>query len=135
MKDERAAEHLQQAEWHLREALKRCRQIDMVDYEADLLLSWAHLHHAKGEQQQARACAAEALAIADRSDFRVLRADVHTLLAHLELQDGNSSGATQHAEAAYLDASCDGHPSCYKVALDEARCLSGRVRTPGGDII
>jgi tetratricopeptide (TPR) repeat protein/DNA-binding XRE family transcriptional regulator len=119
--DERAADHLQQAEWHLREALKRCRQIDMVDYEADLLLSWAHLHHARGEKQQARACATEALAIVNRSDFRVLRADVHNALALLELGDGNNRGAILHAEAALLDAACDGQAYCYKVAQDEAR--------------
>ena len=123
MRDERAAEHLQQAEWHLREALHRCRQIDMVDYEADLLLAWAHLHYAKGEKQLSRACATEALAITNRSDFRVLRADVHNALTLLELADGNRRGAIHHAEAALLDAACDGHPYCYKVAQDEARRL------------
>jgi tetratricopeptide (TPR) repeat protein len=122
-KDERAADQLQQAEWHLREALKRCRQIDMVDYEADLLLSWAHLHHSRGEKRRARACAMEALAIANRSDFRVLRADVHNALALLELGDGNRRGAIRHAEAALLDATCDGHAYCYRVAQDEARRL------------
>ncbi len=119
----RTEEHLQQAEWHLKEALKRCRQIDMVDYEADLLLSWAHLHDAKGEKQLARASAMEALAISNRSDFRVLRADVHNFLALLEFEDGNRKEATRHAEAALLDASCDGHSFCYQVALDEARRL------------
>jgi transcriptional regulator with XRE-family HTH domain len=128
IKDERAADQLQQAEWHLREALKRCRQIDMVDYEADLLLSWAHLHHARGEKRRARACAMEALAIANRSDFRVLRADVHNALALLELGDGNRRGAIHHAEAALLDAACDGHAYCYKIAQDEARHLLNQAQ-------
>jgi transcriptional regulator with XRE-family HTH domain/tetratricopeptide (TPR) repeat protein len=128
MQGERAAEDLQQAEWHLREALKRCRQIDMVDYEADLLLAWAHLHHAKGEKQQARACTMEALAIANRSDFRVLRADVHNFLALLELEADNRRGAISHAESALCDAMCDGHPYCYKIAQDEARHLLNRAK-------
>lgn len=128
IQDERAADYLQQAEWHLREALKRCRQIDMVDYEADLLLSWAHLHHVRGEKKRARACATEALAIANRSDFRVLRADVHNALAFLELGDGNRSGAILHAEAALLDAACDGQAYCYKVAQDEAKRLLNQAK-------
>ena len=123
MQRERSAEDLQQAEWHLREALHRCRHIDMVDYEADLLLAWAHLHQAKGERQQARACTIEALAIVNRSDFRVLRADVHNFLALLELEADNRAGVISHAERALHDAMCDGQPYCYKIAQDEARRL------------
>jgi tetratricopeptide (TPR) repeat protein/transcriptional regulator with XRE-family HTH domain len=121
VENERAEDCLRQAEWHLREALTRCRHIDMVDYEADLLLAWVHLHSARGEQQQARACAAEALAIVNRADFRVLRADIHNAFAGLELEDGNEREAIRHAEAALVDSTCDGEAYCYKVAQDEAR--------------
>jgi tetratricopeptide (TPR) repeat protein len=121
VENERAEDCLRQAEWHLREALTRCRHIDMVDYEADLLLAWVHLHHARDEQQQARACATEALAIVNRADFRVLRADVHNAFAVLELEDGNEREAIRHAEVALVDATCDGEAYCYKLAQDEAR--------------
>lgn len=100
----------------------------MVDYEADLLLAWARLHHAKGEKQEAQACTMEALAIVNRSDFRVLRADVHNFLALLELEADNRRGAISHTETALHDAACDGHPYCYKIAQDEARHLLYRAK-------
>lgn len=121
--DERTSEILREAELHLSEALQRCRRIDMVDYEADLLLAWARLHHAQGARQQAKASATEALVIANRSDFRALRADIHNLLARLELEDGDHSAALNDARAALNDALCDGPPYCYKPALEEAKQL------------
>ena len=124
---QRAAALLQEAELHLREALQRCRRIDMVDYEADLLLAWARLHHARGEKQRAKECATEALAITNRSDFRVLRADIYNLLARLEWEDGNWRGMIGLAEAAVSDAICDGHPFCYTPASEEAKQLLHEV--------
>jgi tetratricopeptide (TPR) repeat protein/transcriptional regulator with XRE-family HTH domain len=121
VENERAEDYLQQAEWHLREALTRCRHIDMVDYEADLLLAWVHLHHLRGEQQQAQSCVTEALAIVNRADFRVLRADIHNAFAVLELEDDHKREAVQHAEAALVDATCDSESYCYKKAQNEAR--------------
>jgi len=119
----RASEILQQAELHLSVALQRCRSIDMVDYEADLLLAWARLHHAKGNNHQAKEYASEALVIANRSDFRVLRADIYNLLAGLEWKDGNRESAINYSRTALNDALCDGPPFCYKSALEEAKHL------------
>jgi tetratricopeptide (TPR) repeat protein/transcriptional regulator with XRE-family HTH domain len=121
--NERTSEILREAELHLSEALQRCRRIDMVDYEADLLLAWARLHHAQGARQQAKADVTEALVIANRSDFRTLRADISNLLARLELEDGDHIAASNDARAALNDALCDGPPYCYKPALEEAKHL------------
>jgi tetratricopeptide (TPR) repeat protein/transcriptional regulator with XRE-family HTH domain len=125
--EERSTELLQEAEQHLREALHRCRQINMVDYEADLLLAWARLHHARGDKRRAKASATEALAITNRSGFRVLRADVYNLLARLALEGGNPTEAVNRAQAALHDASCDGPPYCYKPALEEAKRLLDEI--------
>ena len=105
------------------DALHRCRRIDMVDYEADLLLARARLHHTKGERQQAKEDAIEALVIANRSDFRVLRADISNLLARLDWEDGDYIAAIDFARSALNDALCDGPPYCYKPALAEAKHL------------
>jgi tetratricopeptide (TPR) repeat protein/transcriptional regulator with XRE-family HTH domain len=119
----RISEMLQEAELHVSKALQRCRQINMVDYEADLLLAYARLYHLKGEKLRAKEYATEALAIANRSGFRVLRADISNLLARLELDNGNKEEARSYAQSAYHDASCDRPPFCYKSALSEAKRL------------
>lgn len=114
----RSRELLQKAELHVKKALQRCRQINMVDYEADLLLASARLCHLKGERCLAKEYAAEAFAIANRSNFRLLRADISNLLARLELENGNEEDAKGYAQSAYHDAICDGSPYCYKPALE-----------------
>jgi tetratricopeptide (TPR) repeat protein len=120
---EQGSDMLQEAELQLSDALDRCRRIDMVDYEADLLLACARLHHAKGERQLAKEEASEALVIANRSDFRMLRADIYNVLAWLAWEDGDHTTATGFARSALQDALCDGPPYCYKPALEEAKHL------------
>ena len=127
-KDERITGNLQEAELHLQEALDRCRRINMVDYEADLLLAWARLHHAKGDRHLAKVYAIEALAITNRSDFCLLRADVNNLFAQLEMDDGNWQEAKDHAQAALADAICDGSPYCYMPALVKAERLLDQIK-------
>ncbi|MBV8694709.1 MAG: hypothetical protein JO183_04380 [Ktedonobacteraceae bacterium] len=132
--EERTTELLEEAERHLSEALRRCRQINMVDYEADLLLACARLHYAKGDNQEAKTSAMEALAITTRSTFRVLRADVYNLLGQLELEDGNWKNAMSYAQAALRDAACDGPLYCYKPALEEAKHLLERADRIGVEL-
>jgi transcriptional regulator with XRE-family HTH domain/tetratricopeptide (TPR) repeat protein len=127
-KDEQITGNLQEAELHLQEALDRCRRINMVDYEADLLLAWARLHHAKGDRHLAKVHAIEALAITNRSDFCLLRADVNNLFAQLEMDDGNWQEAKDHAQAALADAICDGSPYCYMPALVKAERLLDQIK-------
>jgi len=116
-------EALAKAEAHLTKAIDRCRRINMVDLEPDILLAWARWHRAKGDGQQAQEHAEEALAIADRCEYRLVQADAHNLLARLALDAGEQPAARQHAEIARERALCDGPPHCYKPALDEAEGL------------
>jgi len=111
---------LWEAEQHLTEALTRCRRINLVETEPDILLAWAHWHHVSGESTQARECADEALRIADRCEYRLKQADAHNFLARLDMEAGDPKSALKHAEIARERAWCDGPPYCYKPALEEA---------------
>jgi tetratricopeptide (TPR) repeat protein len=122
---------LAEAEDHLTQALTRCRRINMVDHQPDILLAWARWHHARGNQDQARRDAEEALTIADRCEYRLAQADIHNFLARLALEAGDREAPRQHAQIARERASCDGPPHCYKPALEEAeRLLAEAERLP-----
>jgi hypothetical protein len=112
-----------EAETHLREALTRCRRLNMSDFEPDILLAWARWHRAASHGQDARKHAEEALTIADRCEYRLAQADAHNLLARLAFDAGDCAEARRHAEIAKERAWCDGPPHCYKPALDEADSL------------
>jgi tetratricopeptide (TPR) repeat protein len=111
------------SESHLAEALTRCRRINLVAIEPDILLAWAKWHHLQGNAALARADADEALAIADRCEYRLAQADIHNFLARLALDGGDRAAARRHAAIAKERAWCDGPPHCYKPALDEAERL------------
>ncbi|TKJ40686.1 hypothetical protein CEE37_06905 [candidate division LCP-89 bacterium B3_LCP] len=115
--------HLKRAENHLTEALTRCRKINMVDHEADILLTWAKWHRAKGNNQEAFNHAQEALKIADRCEYRLQQADIHNFLAQWHLDQGDKTKAHHHAQKAKDYALCDGPPHCYKSALNQAEQL------------
>ena len=114
---------LAEAERHLTKAINRCRGINLVELEPDILLAWARWRRARGDPQQARRDAEEALAITDRCEYRLKQADARNLLAQLALDDGDSKAARQHAKIARDHAWCGGPPHCYKPALDEAEGL------------
>jgi tetratricopeptide (TPR) repeat protein len=120
-------ERLAEAETHLTEALTRCRWINLVETEPDILLAWARWHRVKGNAQQARADAEEALDIADRCEYRLVQADAHNFLAQMALDEGERKAAREHAETAKERAWCDGPPHCYKPALEEAERLLGEA--------
>ena len=124
---DRQNEHLAEAETHLTEALTRCRRINLVEMEPDILLAWARWHHAKGDAERAHERAEEALAIAERCEYRLKQADIHNFLARLALEAGNGEAAKEHAEVARERAECDGEPHWYKPALDEAERLLREV--------
>ena len=67
--------------------------------------------------------AEEGLAIADRSEYRLVQADAHNFLARLALDEGERKAAREHAAVARERAWCDGPPHCYKPALEEAERL------------
>ncbi len=115
--------HLVEAERHLTEALTGCRRINLVEFEPDILLAWARLHHARGDAARAREDAEEALRIADRCEYRLKQAEIHNFIARLALEGGDRTSAIEHARTGYERAWCDGPPHCYKPALDEATQL------------
>jgi tetratricopeptide (TPR) repeat protein len=116
-------QELADAEAHLNKALKRCRHINLVELEPNILLSWARWHHLHRDREQALESADEALSIATRSEYRLKEAEVHNFLAHLELDAGEGAKAAEHARLAKERAWCDGPPLCYQPALDEAAGL------------
>jgi tetratricopeptide (TPR) repeat protein len=118
---------LSKAESHLTEALSRCRRINLVEVEPDILLDLARWHAKKDEMEHARDRAEEALSIANRGAYRLKQADVHNFLAQWELDTGNRANAYRHAEMARERALCDGLSHCYQPALDEAERLLARA--------
>ena len=127
-----------EAERHLTEALTRCRGINMVDHEADILIDLARLRAAMGEPEEAARLAQEALEITERCGYVLQGADAHLELAKLPLS-ADLSGladptglAREHAREARRLATCDGPPDyTYKVAYDEAGKLLEQLGVSG----
>ena len=114
---------LAEAEGHLRDALTRCRRISLVGFESAILLAWARWHRLKGSPDDARRDAMDALAIADRCEYRLDQADIRNFLARLALDAGDTAGAREQAEMAMERAECDGPPHRYEPAHQEAERL------------
>ncbi len=121
---------LAEAETHLTEALTRCRRINLVEMEPDILLAWAGWQKAKGRLQGAKKQAEEALTIADRCEYRLKQAEIHNFLAGLALAENDRKTAQHHAAIAYERAWCDGPPHCYKPALEEAERMLKQLGAP-----
>lgn len=120
----RVTEQPGEAERHLHEALERCRRINLVELEADILIDLARLRRATGAADEAQRLAEEALVITERSGYVLQGADAHLELARLALARGEKASAKEHAEEARLLATCDGPPDyTYKAAYDEALAL------------
>ena len=118
--------HLAEAESPLTEALSRCRRINLVESEPDILLALARWHQAVGNAQEPRELAEEALDISNRCEYRLQQADVHNFLAALAMEEDdkdNRESAIEHATTGYERAWCDGPPHAYQPALDEAKRL------------
>ncbi len=128
-----------EAELQLREALVRCRRINLVEFEPDILLEMARLRWVQAREEEATSeestrlreealgLAHEALEIADRCEYRLKQADIHNFLAQVVLEQGDREDAAKHAETAEERALCDGPPHCYKPALDEAERLLSEI--------
>jgi tetratricopeptide (TPR) repeat protein len=125
----RADGQLDQAERHLNEALERCRRINLVEAEADILIDLARLRAATGAPDEAQRLAEEAVLITERSGYVLRGADAHLELAKLALARGDTAKALKHAREARRLATCDGPPDyTYKVAYDEAGALIEQLR-------
>lgn len=119
----RALGHLREAEVQLSEALTRCRRINLVELEPDVLLAWARWYHDRRDKPKACVYAEEALSIAIRAEYRLKQAEVRNFMAYSKLDEGELEMAHEHARAARDLAECDGPPHTYKPAWDEATRL------------
>jgi tetratricopeptide (TPR) repeat protein len=120
----RVAGQADEAERHLHEALERCRRINMVEMEGNILIDLARLRAATGAPDEARRLAEEALVITERSGYVLQGADANLELAKLALARGDKAAALEHAKEARRLATCDGPPDyTYKAAYDEAGAL------------
>ena len=129
----RANNELTLAEENLSKALNLCRQINLVDHEANILLDLARLRYAQGDFKDAQEKASEALMITVRSGYVLQGADVNLFLAQYSLeQEKDKAKAKQYAETALKLAHCDdGPPYYYKVAYEEAERMLQRMKDEG----
>jgi tetratricopeptide (TPR) repeat protein len=124
----RVAGQFEDAEHHLHVALDRCRRINNVEREADILIDLARLRAATGAPDEAQRLGEEALLITERSGYVLQGADVHLELAKLAISRGEPKIAMEYAQEAKALATCDGPPDyTYKVAYDEAQDLMKQV--------
>jgi tetratricopeptide (TPR) repeat protein len=113
--------HLDLAEHNLTEAIVRCRNINLVSEEADILLDLGRLRYDQKNYEEAKSLAEEALLITERCGYVLQGADVNLFLAQYALEQENDKVKTkQYAETALKLATCDGPPYYYKVAYEEA---------------
>jgi tetratricopeptide (TPR) repeat protein len=119
--------NLAQSDTHLSDALTRCRTINLVEFEADILLDLARLRADQGQVAEALSLAQAALDIADRSGYVLQGADVQLFLAQQALAQGNQAQALTHAQIARQLATCDGGDYVYRVAYDEAGALLAQL--------
>ena len=127
----RAAGELDAADRYLSEALTRCRGINLVVTEADILLELARLRNGQGHHEEALRHVEEARIITERCEYVLQGADVHLFLAEMALEEGDSQKALEHARQARVLATCDGPPDyTYKVAYEEAGALLAQLGEP-----
>jgi tetratricopeptide (TPR) repeat protein len=96
----RVAGQFDEAEHHLHEALERCRRINMVDHEANILIDLARLRAATGQPDEAQRLASEALLITERSGYVLQGADTRLELAKLAIGRNDKPTALEHATEA-----------------------------------
>lgn len=117
----RGNEQFDLAEQHLSESLTRCRAINNVDHEANIILDLARLRYDQKNYGEAKILAEEALLITERCEYVLQGADVHLFLARFALeQEKDKAKAREMAERAKELAYCDGGEYKYKVAYEEA---------------
>ena len=120
--------HLNKSDTHLNEALTRCRAINLVEVEADILLDLARLRSDQNQPDDALRLAQEALIITERSGYVLQGADVNLFLAEQALARGDRALALSYAETAHELATCDGGDYTYKVACDEVTALLAELK-------
>ncbi|MHC4447464.1 MAG: hypothetical protein ACYSXF_06760, partial [Planctomycetota bacterium] len=127
-----AGAQLDEAERYLADALSRCRRGDLVGFEPDLFLTWARWHRLKGNAREASRFTGDALALAERCEYRLKLAEIHNFRARLALDSSDKSAARDLARLARDCARCDGEPYCYRPALDEAGAILAELGEKSG---
>jgi tetratricopeptide (TPR) repeat protein len=128
----RVADQETEAESHLLEALERCRRINLVEFEADILIDLARLRTMGGAEEEAQRLADEARVIAERSGYVLQEADAHLELARLALSRGDRRSTREHAAEARRLATCDGPPDyTYAAAYAESGALIAKLAAAG----
>jgi len=112
----KAGNELEAAERCLNEALRRCRTVNMVEMEADILLACARLEWVKnpageldaGKLRQIEETLKEAHQIAERAGYRLTLADIHLLCGQVLIETGQERllglSAKEHLEKAKVYA-------------------------------
>jgi tetratricopeptide (TPR) repeat protein len=119
----RARGDLAQAEPYLQRSLRQCRSINLLEFEAEILLELARTRQEQGRGDEARDLAGEGLLIAQRGPYVLTEADVQLFLAAIACDAGDLGAARGGAERARELARCDGPPYRYEVAYREAGAL------------
>src|SRR6185503_11584925 len=91
---------LNAAATHLNEALRRCRSVNLVEFEPDILLTLGRWHRASCNNEEAQSHAEAALELADRCEYRLKQADIHNFLATLARDRLDHDTTRHHAEIA-----------------------------------
>ena len=97
-----AMEKPNEAEKPLNFAITECRKINLVEREADILLSLAKLHHLQKKDDESLKLATEAFEIANRCGYVLQQADIHLFLAEFFKDASDIDKAKEHAELAKL---------------------------------
>jgi tetratricopeptide (TPR) repeat protein len=128
----RLSRQLDHAEHHLNEALIRCRAVNAIEHEADILLDLARLRYDQKKTEEAKFLAEEALTITERCGYVLQGADANLFLAQYALEhEKDKAKAKEYAEEALKLATCDGPPYYYKVAYEEAERMLQRMKDEG----
>jgi hypothetical protein len=117
------------SEYHLNDALTRCRAFNAVIYEANILPDLARLRYDQKNYIHAKSLAEEVLSITERCGYLLQGADVNLFLAQYALEQAKDKvKAKEYVETALKLATCDGPPYYYKVAYQEAEQLLEKLK-------
>ncbi len=119
---ERKNEFLDHGEFHLSEAIVRCRNINLADLEPAILLTWAQCYYSNHDFKKSAIFAEDALNLAERCGQLLYQAEIHNFFAQLALNNGDYENAQKHAETAHKLALCG-----YNPALSKAKSILDKL--------
>jgi tetratricopeptide (TPR) repeat protein len=105
----------------LNDALVLARETRLTDNEANLLVRLGRWNIDQGRLDAARACATDALHIAEHAKLGLRQVDALNLLSEVQCAFGNQHESASAAAQAYCLAWCDGQPFAYEWGIRQAR--------------